>query len=621
MTISNLQIPNKESLEEVISGPVSLDEERSKILTGYPSIDMPWRKYYPEEALDFNFPKMKTFDLVYQENRKRKNAVALEYEGRTISYGEYFERVEERTDYFKSLGVKEGDVVSVTMLMCPEFVYDWYAIGRLNAVTNLIDPRTSIQGISEYLQEDGSNIILNTNIFLPNIIRAVKDREYSIINYSLCESAQHMPFGLGTISKLMEAYGRVVSIADRRIVENGHSESTKKPNCNIPDYKENQALTIVHTGGTTGFPKGVVLSHDNYNAMALEYKKSQIGFSPNDRFLLVMPPWISYGSGMLHMSLVTGMKSLIISKLDSKKMAKYLIDYQPQWFAGVPAHYKIILDSKLISEKGVPFLKAGAVGGDSMSPQLYEAVNRYLLENGASQGVYPGYALTEVTSAFAVKQLGEYKNGSVGIPLPGGTVGIFKYDEEREITTDEELKYNTIGEVCMQTPNQMLGYFKNQEQTDTVIRTHQDGRQWVHTGDLGYVDEDGFLYITGRIKEMITRHDGFKIYPHVIENVINAHEEVSSCKVVGVEDVLHHQGEIPKVFIVLNENYALQGKSIIREIQNDCNSSLPKYYVEGMSFETIDKLPLTAIGKIDFQQLKNRGHKKVLKRRIKGGKS
>lgn len=612
MTTNNSEIANEKKLAEKISRPVRIDEKTNQGLTGHPSKDMPWKKYYPAEALDFDFPKMNIFDLVYEENRKRKDATALEYEGATINYGQFFEKVEERTELFKSLGVKENDIISVTMLMCPEFVYDWYALGRLNAITNLIDPRTSVDGIEKYLKEDGSNIILNTNIFLPKIIKAIRNNNYNIINYSLDESAKHMPFDLYLISKLLESYGKVVGMMDNRIIENKMLKTKAEHNLSASKYKENQALTIVHTGGTTGFPKGVVLSHDNYNAMAYEYKKSQIGFSPNDRFLLVMPPWISYGSGMLHMSLVTGMKAMIISKLESKKMANYLMDYKPQWFAGVPAHYKILLNSDLISKKGVPFLKAGAVGGDAMSPQLYEAINSYLLENGASQGVYPGYALTEVTSAFAVKQLGDYKNGSVGIPLPGGTVGIFRYDEISETTIDEELGYDEIGEICMQTPNKMLGYFKNQEQTDAVIRTHQDGKQWVHTGDLGHIDKDGFLFVDGRIKEMIIRHDGFKVYPSVIEKIINAHEEVSSCRVVGIEDTIHHQGEIPKAFIVLKDEYNAQAGAIIKKIQNDCNVSLPEYYVENMSFETIDKLPLTAIGKVDFQQLKSK--QKILRK-------
>ena len=580
-----------------------------------PSEEKIWKMYYPEEAKDFDYPRMKTFDLVYEENKNRKDATALEYEGTEIRYGEFFDKVEEKTELFSSKGIKENDVVTVSMLMTPEFVYDWYALGRINAVSNLIDPRTSYDGIKKYLEEAESKYILNTDIFLPKVVKAMGEEEaYNLINYSMGTSAKKMPFVLGTLSNVMDKYGEILAKKDNRIenYKDNHSASTLQTQ--LPDYVENQALTIVHTGGTTGFPKGVILSHDNYNAMAYEYMKSQIGFSPYDRFLLIMPPWISYGSGMLHMSLVTGMKATIISKLESKKMPQYLIKYQPQWFAGVPAHYKIIAGSKLIEKKGVPFLKAGAVGGDAMSAELYETVNDFLIKNGASQGVYPGYALTEATSAFAVKQLGDYKPGSVGIPLPGCTVGIFKYDDINEKTLDEELDYNMTGEICLMTPNQMLGYFKNEELNDTVLVKHTDGNTWIHTGDLGHIDEDGFLFVDGRIKEMITRHDGFKIYPSMIEKVIYSNKAVSACKVVGIEDESHKCGEVPKAYIVLKENYLEDEKQILKDIKNACTYCLPEYYTEYCTYEAISKLPLTAIGKVDYQSLK---HQNKQKRRIK----
>ena len=221
------------------------------------------------------------------------------------------------------------------------------------------------------------------------------------------------------------------------------------------------------------------------------------------------------------------------------------------------------------------------------------------------------------TSAFAVRQLGEYKPGSVGIPLPGGTVGIFKFDEETSETLDEELDYNQTGEICMRTPNQMLGYFKHEELNETVLRKHKDGLTWVHTGDLGYIDEDGFLYVNGRIKEMITRHDGFKVYPSMIEKVINAHQAVASCKVVGVEDVTHGQGQVPKAYIVLKPEFEADGQQVLKEIKSDCIYCLPEYYVEGCEYEAIEKLPLTSLGKIDFRALQELSKAKTLKKRKK----
>ena len=238
-----------------------------------------------------------------------------------------------------------------------------------------------------------------------------------------------------------------------------------------------------------------------------------------------------------------------------------------------------------------------------MSAELYQSVNDYLIKNGAKQGVYPGYALTEVTSAFAVKQLGEYKLGSVGIPLPGGTVGVFKFDENTRTVSDEELPYDEMGEICMRTPNQMIGYFKDPEQTKTVLCQHSDGYVWVHTGDLGHIDSDGFIFVDGRIKEMIVRHDGFKVYPSVIEKEIIKHESVSQCKVVGVDDKKHKHGQVPMAYIVLNKDKIENVQKFLDDIENTCKKTLPEYYVEGCKYTIIDAMPLTAIGKVDFRTL------------------
>lgn len=583
--------------------------------TGYPSIDKPWEKYYPEGALHFDFPRMKAYDLIYERNKERKDCIALEYEGREITYGELFERIEERTDFFISKGIKENDIVTISMLMSPEFVYDWYALGRINAVSNLIDPRTSVDGIRHYLEEAESQFVLNTDLFTGKIKKAIgAGSNYHVINYSLLSSAEKLPFTFGLVNRVTGIYGKSIARRDQRFeIAEDIGSNKQLSEGRLPAYKEHQPLTIVHTGGTTGTPKGVVLSHDNYNAMAYEYMKSEIGFAPNDRFLLIMPPWISYGSGMLHMSMITGMKATIISKLDSIKIADYVLRYKPQWFAGVPAHYKRIAESEEIAKKGVSFLKAGAVGGDAMTADLYLTVNDYLCKNGAKQGVYPGYALTEVTSAFAVKQLGEYKPGSVGIPLPGGTVGVFRFDEETKTTIDEELPYGEKGELCLRTPNQMLGYFKDKEQTEEVLRKHKDGYTWVHTGDLGHVDEDGFIYVDGRIKEMITRYDGFKIYPSVIEKVLNEQDVVAQCKVVGIADNMHGHGQIPLAYIVLKEDEYSSEDTALKELESICRQALPEYYIENCGFQSIEKLPLTAIGKVDYRELERIAEERVSK--------
>lgn len=572
--------------------------------TVLPSQEMIWQKFYPENAKNFSFPRMKTYDLVYELNKNRKDAKAFEYGDKVIRYGEFFDKVEDRIDYYQRLGIKPNDTILVSMLMSPEFIYDWYALGMLNAITNLIDPRISTDGIKKTIEDSKAKYLINTDLFLPNILKAIgKDKDKEIINYSLFNTTNKIPLDLRVICPLTGAFSKVASAFDSRINNTSLNDCAFNSSNAIPEYVPDQGLTVVNTGGTTGSSKGVLLSHDNYNAMAYQYIVSEIGFQPNDVFLLVMPPWISYGSGMLHLSLVRGMDSIIISKLNSKKFDNYVLQYKPQWFAGVPAHYRRLATSKKVEKQGLSGLKAGAVGGDAVPAELFNLVDKFMTDNGASQGMYPGYAFTEVSSVLCVRQKGKFKPGSVGIPLPGVKIGIFKYDEENEVTTDEELGYNQSGEICAQTPTQMLGYFNNDEETKKVIRQHKDGTYWIHSGDLGYLDEDGFVFVIGRIKEMITRHDGFKIYPNTIEKHINSFDAVDSCKVVGINDIINKNGQVPRAYIVLKPEYVKKENQVLKEIKAKCNIKLPKYYTEYLTLETIEKLPLTAIGKVDFKAL------------------
>lgn len=577
-----------------------------------PSEERIWEKYYTEKGKNFKYPKENIYDVVFEENRNRKDYIALEYEGNSIRYGDFFDKVDQRTEFFKSKNVTDNDIVTIASLLTPDFVYDFYALGRLNAISNLIDPRTSVEGIKDYIKEADSKLVISNDLFLDKIKDLMDSENFEVIVNSLFSNSKNLEYPLNMVSLLTGIKSKLMQIKDNRYI-------------NYTDNKElsgslnskNEDLTIVHTGGTTGTPKSVVLTHNDYNAMAMQFLSSNIGMSPKEKFMIIMPPWIAYGSGLVHTSLVGGMTAQLLPKLDGKKMDEALIKYKPTYSAGVPSHFLNIYEKDIAKKDSFASTKAAAVGGGAMPAQLYTKVNDYLLEHGFSKGMIPGYGLTESSAAFALKQTDDFKPGSVGIPLPGGTVGIFKFDESTGKTIDEELGYSELGEVCLRTPAMMKGYYKNQELTDKVLVKHNDGNIWIHTGDLGYIDEDGFLFINGRIKELIIRYDGFKIYPNYIENVVLKIPEVENVKVVGITDNINVCGEIPKVFFTIKDDFVQNKEAIIDKIKKLCESELSDYYLEGISFEHVDKMPLTPMGKIDYRKLKEIGSNenvKVLKK-------
>lgn len=558
-----------------------------------PSEEMIWQQYQSEEAKNISFPKMSVYDLVKEENKNRKDNIALGFYDTEISYGQFFDKVDETIDSLKGK-VAVGEIVTISALTTPELIYLFYALGEIRAISNMIDPRTSLQGHANYINETNSTKLVTLNLFndkLKDVFDVTTINE--IINISLRDSATKLPFGLNlaslvtdTLTKLKYNDGRHIKFDD--YIKN---KEARLEDVSIPAYEENMPLTIVHTGGTTGVPKGVLLSHDGYNNMAWQYKYSGLDLQAKHRFMNMMPPFIAYGSDMFHMPLVMGMRVDVVSTFNSKKFDRLIPKYKPNHFAGVPSHLASLKDSKLLQKEDLSYVITPAVGGDGIVPRLHEEGSEFLLSRNAQQGITPGYALTEANSVFSVCVNEHFKYGSAGYPLPGGTVGIF--DEN-----NNELDYEQQGEVCLQTPTTMLGYYNNASATNEILRKHADDKIWIHTGDLGYIDKDGFLWIKGRIKNLIIRHDGFKVYPNMIENVILSHDAVEQCTVVGIRDNDYPQGEKPKAHIKLKEEYKNQDQKVLDEVSILCESMLAEYVVPH-DFKIRDSFPLTPIGKID----------------------
>jgi long-chain acyl-CoA synthetase len=558
-----------------------------------PSQAMVWQKYQSEEAKNIVFPKTTAYNLVYEENKNRKDNVAFGYGDSEISYGEFFDKVEQIIDTLKTK-VKPGEVFSVASLHTPELYYLFYALGELHAITNIIDPRTSYEGILHYLSEVGSTKLLLLNIFNDKLKNICRDSNIEdIVNVSLRDSATKLPFDQSLISYITDFNTKMKYNDDHHYNFENYIKIKGNVNNDTYDYsyRENLPLTIVHTGGTTGVPKGVLLSHDTFNAMAWQYKYSGLDLQPNHRFMNMMPPFIAYGSDMVHMPLVMGMRADLVPMFNPEKFDKLIDKYKPNHFAGVPNHFASISNSKTLRDKDLSYIITAAAGGDGMSAQNHKINTEFLMAHGAKNGVSPGYAMTEVNSIFSVCVQDHFKYGSVGFPLPGATIGIF--DEN-----DNELNYNEQGQICLLTPTKMLGYYNNNEATREVLKTHADGKVWVHTGDLGYIDEDGYIWVSGRIKNMIIRPDGFKVFPGKIEKVVYSHPAVDVCKVVGIRNHDFAQGQKPKVYITLKSEYFDQEKKILNEISNLCKTSLAEYEIP-YDFEVRKDFPLTPIGKID----------------------
>lgn len=589
---------------ESLSKEKELSSDRTVIegLTGYPSVDKPWLKYYSREACEKEIPQCTTYELLWQSNRKYNDNIALSYLGKEISYRNLFANIEKTAKAFSAIGIKEGDIVVMVTVTTPETVYAIYALNRLGAVANMVDPRTSAEGIKEYIAEVQAKYALILDVVYDKAMQIIDNTSVeTVIVVSPADSLSVIKKNLYRLShrrKISDSKTAAVFMVWDDFLSRGETVDYK-----IAPYVKNRCCIMVHTGGTTGTPKCVMLSNENINALVIQSIDTEIDMKRNHTWLDIMPPFIAYGFGMgLHLPLVIGMKIFLVPQFDPFKFDELLLKYKPIHMIGVPSYWGTILKSKKLKNADLSYMIAPTVGGDSMPPVLEKEANAFLKAHGCHTKITKGYGMTEVCAGVAGTVNKNNEIGSVGIPFPQTIISIFKPD------TEEELSYGQVGEVCIAGPNVMLGYYNNESATTKMIRVHKDGISWVHSGDLGYMNENGSLFIVDRIKRMIVRYDGFKVFPTMIDQVITRHGAVTESCTIGIKDREHTQGRLPFVYVVLKEAKQ-ENEEIKKELIELCRNELPEY-AQPVDIVFLDKIPLTPIGKVDFQNLEKKADRK-----------
>lgn len=557
--------------------------------------DRPWLKYYSDDVINTELPHNTIYGYLKEKNRTGLCRVALDYFGNTYTYEQVISQIDKCADSLYSFGIRKGDIVSICMPTTPEFVFLFYALSKIGAISSMIDPRKSPKEIEEYVEEVHSKLLFCIDAIDEKLIDV--NRLECLEKIILLTPYESFKAPFRQMLKLKDRIGKKVNKLNKVI----SWELFKKYNREKAvacKYEADYPVTIVRTGGTTGKSKGVVLSNDNINCGAFQCEYCGLDFSDKGTWLDIMPPFIVYGVGNgLHLPLSMGMKVILMPKFEPTQFDRILLKYKPNYMAGVPSHWGYIVNSKLLINADLSFIKTPIVGGDKMDYSLEKQVNEFLANHNCKVKIIKGYGMSEVDAAVCVCTSNDNnKLKSVGIPLSHSIVEIVNPE------TDEVLGSNETGEIRITGPNVMLGYYKNEAETQQVMKKSKDGIIWVYSGDMGYLDEDGVLFVLGRYKEMIIRPDGFKVYPSSIEEVILKNKYVSECKVVGVRDNSESQGELPKAFIILKE-----GMTDIDFKKNDikklCENELAEYSLP-IDYVVLDAFPTTAIGKINTLTLK-----------------
>ena len=557
------------------------------------SLEKPWLKHYPDSVKSLPVPKTTAYRYMTESNADRLNETAINYYGRKITHGELKKSIDATADAFAAAGVREGDIVSFLSVATPETIYCIYALNKLGATANTIDPRMDVESIRRAVTESESKIFVVIDVAFAKIAPIVNEIGQELI--ITVSAATSLPLIKKIAMKLKVKTD--VPYSDSIVKYESFLAKGKGTTATEAPYRGDAVFSIPYTGGTTGFAKGVMITNDGINATAFNLMYSGIIHEKGDSFLDIIPVFTSYGMCCgLHMPLVLGLVLIPVPKFDLSQYGKLFKTFRPNHSISTPAFYEALMHSRELQNMDLSFLKCLASGGDTMNLGLEKKLNEFVKTRGMHYPITQGYGLSESSAAvsFCINDI--HKSGSVGVPSVTITAGVF--DEE----SGKELSYNEIGEVCITGPSLMKGYYKRPEETANVLRRHEDdGLTWLHTGDLGYIDEDGFLFIIGRIKRMITRFDGHKVFPVNIESLVARHKEIKNCCVIGVADMDRTQGHYPVVFAEIDENTD-DKDALCRSIFKECNALLEERG-RPVSVVYVDRIPLTGSGKNDFRTL------------------
>ena len=556
-------------------------------LTGKQSIDKTWLKYYEDYDIKQDIPKMSAYDYMVVNNNSNLDKNALNFYGIKITYEELLKNIDKITRSLISLGVKKGNIVTLAMANTPEMVYLFYALNRIGAISNVIDPRYSADEMKREINKVNSKYFITLVDCYDTSRRIIEETNVEKTVY--LTALESMPLPIKVVNKLKNKIKRIDnnSISWNDFIKNG--KKIDKDINNI--YENDMPVTIVHTGGTTGEPKGVVLTNENFVAMANMHMHGGLDYEKDDKFLNILPPFIAYClCNGINMPLTLGLEVTIIPQWDVPDFPMILDKYKPNHVLAGPILWDYVTKSDI---RDLSYLKTPVSGGDALNEELEKRINDFFKKKNCKSKVAQGYGMTEVSSAAVFSKQEANNIGSVGIPFIKNNVSIFDPETLLEKDIGEE------GEIWISSPTIMKEYYNNNIATEELKITTIDGNNWIRTGDIGKIDLDGNLYIVGRMKRMIVR-SGNKIFPANTENIVLKLNEIDNCAIVGIDDDIERK--VPVIHIVLKKEIVESKEEIVEKIKKIISDNLPEFNIP-VKFVFRESMPLTSINKIDFKKL------------------
>lgn len=558
------------------------------------SVKAPWIKNLGGVPAHLEYFQGSMYDKIAQIAVNYPDYIAYDFMGDKVKYKDFIKKVDECARALAAIGVKEGERVTICMPNAPQAVIMFYAINKVGAIANMVHPLSSEKEIEFYLKESASVVCITLDQFygkFENIRGNVPLRSLILTSIKdVLSPIKKKGYYLAAGRKIKKVPDNAEIVWWEKFLRDG-------TNYHGPfhvERKPDDPAVILYSGGTTGTTKGILLSNMNFNALSQQIIATNPMFKPGDKMLAVMPIFHGFGLGVcIHSMLANGGRCLLIPRFNPESYAKLLKKHKPNFIAGVPTLYEALLRIKTLDRVDLSCLKGVFSGGDSLSIELKKRFDAFLKEHNATIPVREGYGTTECVTASCLTPSHWAKEGSIGLPFPDTFYKIVKPG------TEDEMPYGEEGEICLAGPTVMMEYINNPEETANTLRRHADGLTWVHTGDLGMMDEDGFVYFRQRIKRMIVTN-GYNVYPSQIENVLDAHEYVHMSCVIGVPDPLKMQKVM--AFVVLKPDIKVSEDEARKSIMEHCSKYIAKYAMPA-DIQFREDMPKTLVGKVAYRIL------------------
>ncbi len=552
--------------------------------------DRPWLRFYGKVPRSIDYPEITLYEAIASTARRVPDAIAWDFLDTASSYRNFLAEIDRFANALAALGLERGERFLISMPTSPQGIIAFYAANKLGAVPAMIHPLSTGPEIEQFLNASSARMALTLDAFYPTFAAVAPSLPLEHLILARIPDYLSVPKRLGFWLTKGRTIRKVPS--DRRVHWWANLMRSRHEGVQRALASTDDPAAILFSGGTTGTPKAIVLSNRNFITESLQLA-AWADIQEGDSIIAILPIFHGFGlGGCVNAFLMAGAKSILVPVFKAKNVAKLVRTKRPSVLAGPPTLFDALSRDRTFRESDLSCLRSTVCGADTLPRPLRASFNTLLRDCGSNAAMNEGYGLTESVTGIMASPIKEIREGSIGIPFPDMLAKICKPDTTEEVAAHEE------GEICISGPAVMVGYLNDPAATAETLKVHPDGRTWLHTGDLGTMDEDGFFYFRMRLKRMI-KCSGFNVYPTQVEAVLYQHPSVAQACVVGVPDPV--SGELVKAYIVLKD-VSGENADMEKALIEHCRKQLIKWSCP-REIEFRRDLPKTRIGKIDYKAL------------------